>query len=234
MIINRTDISEKPQQVRGLPCDSGGRPITALGAVMFIIKPTSGATILHTGDFRASPDMESYPEFWQLDFRVDTLYLDTSYCRPEYDFPNQDDVIQRTVELVQEFLTKKPNTLVLVGAYLVGKERVFKAILESLDCKLWGDQRRVDTWRCLEDGEILSRLVGDRRRAQVQVINNSFISYPKLGLEMAPLRSVRAALGRSLLQLRGSQREHAGSARVEICDVRARPGRLVPGQRPHG
>ena len=67
------------------------------GAVMFIIKLTSGATVLHTGDFRASPDMESYPEFWQLDFRVDTLYLDTSYCRPEYDFPNQDDVIQRTV-----------------------------------------------------------------------------------------------------------------------------------------
>ena len=155
---------------------------------MFIIKPTSGATILHTGDFRASPDMESYPEFWQLDFRVDTLYLDTSYCRPEYDFPNQDDVIQRTVELVHEFLTKKPNTLVLVGAYLVGKERVFKAILESLDCKLWGDQRRVDTWRCLEDGEILSRLVGDRRRAQVQVINNSFISYPKLGLEMDKIK----------------------------------------------
>ena len=159
------------------------------GAVMFIIKLTSGTTILHTGDFRASPDMESYPEFWQLDFRVDRLYLDTTYCRPEYDFPSQADVIQRTVELVQEFIAKKPKTLVCVGAYAVGKERIFKAILEALDCKLWGDQSRVDTWRCLEDGEILSRLVSDRSRAQVQVVNNKFISYPKLGLEYDKLRA---------------------------------------------
>ena len=159
------------------------------GAVMFIIKLTSGTTVLHTGDFRASPDMESYPEFWQLDFRVDTLYLDTTYCRPEYDFPSQADVIQKTVELVKEFINKKPKTLVFVGAYDVGKERIFKAILEALDCKLWGDQRRVDTWRCLEDGEILSRLVSDRRRAQVQVINNKFISFPKLGLEYDKIRA---------------------------------------------
>ena len=159
------------------------------GAVMFIIKLTSGTTILHTGDFRASPDMESYPEFWQLDFRVDRLYLDTTYCRPEYDFPSQADVIQRTVELVQEFIAKKPKTLVCVGAYAVGKERIFKAILEALDCKLWGEQSRVDTWRCLEDGEILSRLVSDRSRAQVQVINNKFISYPKLGLEYDKVRA---------------------------------------------
>ena len=133
--------------------------------------------------------MESYPEFWQLDFRVDRLYLDTTYCRPEYDFPSQADVIQRTVEIVQEFITKNPKALVFVGAYDVGKERIFKAFLEALDCKLWGDQRRVDTWRCLEDGQILSRLVGDRRRAQVQVINNKFISYPKLGLEYDKIRA---------------------------------------------
>ncbi len=55
--------------------------------------------------------MESYPEFWQLDFRVDRLYLDTIYCRPEYDFPSQADVIQRTVELVQEFIIKKSKMI---------------------------------------------------------------------------------------------------------------------------
>ena len=151
------------------------------GAVMFVIKLTSGATILHTGDFRAVPEMEECPEFWNLS--VDKLYLDTTYCKPDYDFPSQSDVIHRTVELVREFLQRKPKTVVLVGAYAIGKERIFKAVVESLNCKLWGDNTRVDTWRCLEDGDILSRLVGDRKRAQVHVINNGLVNYPKLGQE---------------------------------------------------
>jgi len=149
---------------------------------MFILRLTSGETILHTGDFRATPDMESYPEFWQLDFNVDKLYLDTTYCRPEYDFPSQADVIEKTVTLVREFLEKRPDTVILVGAYGIGKERIFKAILEDLGCKVWGDNSRVKTWRCLEDGEILSRLVGDRRRAQVHVIMNGDVNFGKLGL----------------------------------------------------
>ena len=153
------------------------------GAVMFIIKLTSGTTVLHTGDFRVSPDMESYPEFWQLDFRVDTLYLDTTYCRPEYDFPSQSDVIEKTVELVNTFLAARPWTVVMVGGYDIGKERVFKALAASLDCQVWGDKKRVATWRCLEDEEILSRLVEVRVRAQVQVISNSLVTWAKLGRE---------------------------------------------------
>ena len=88
----------EPYSLRVTAMDANHIP----GSVMFLFEKLGvdgqvELRILYTGDFRASPDMESYPEFWQLDFRVDTLYLDTSYCRPEYDFPNQDDVIQRTV-----------------------------------------------------------------------------------------------------------------------------------------
>ena len=153
------------------------------GSVMFLIQLTSGQTFLHTGDFRASPDLESLPEFWQSSFSLDRLYLDTTYCRPEYDFPLQADVIEKTVELVNTFLAERPGTVLMVGGYDVGKERVFKALASSLDCKVWGDSKRVSTWRCLEDGEILSRLVEDRARAQVQVIANRLVTWAKLGLE---------------------------------------------------
>ena len=156
------------------------------GSVMFLIKH-SGQTLLHTGDFRASPEMESSPEFWQWDFRLSRLYLDTTYCRPQYDFPALSDVMDKTVRLVKSFLASKPNTVIIVGAYDVGKEKLVKAVLESLDCKVWTDERRVSTWRCLEDGQLLARLVGDRARAQVLVLPNSLLTWPRLGLELERL-----------------------------------------------
>ena len=66
---------------------------------------------------------------------------------------------------------------------------IFKALAASLDCKVWGDTKRVSTWRCLEDGEILSRLVEDRARAQVQVINNSLVTWARLGQELDRVRT---------------------------------------------
>ena len=158
------------------------------GSVMFLIQLTSGHTSLHTGDFRATPEMESLPEFWQSSFKVDTLYLDTTYCRPEYDFPSQSDVIEKTIDLVRNFLSGRPNTVIMVGAYDVGKERIFKAIVEALDTKIWGDERRADTWRCLEDEELLGRMVEDRARAQVQVITNNLVSWARLGQQFDLVR----------------------------------------------
>ena len=158
------------------------------GSLMFLIKH-SRHTYLHTADFRAHPDLESLPEFWRPEFKLDRLYLDTTYCRPEYDFPALQDVIDKTVELISNFLADKPNTIIVVGGYDVGKERVFKAICSSLNCKVWGDRKRVSTWRCLEDEEILCRLVEDRARAQVQVITNSLLTWARLGQELDGVRT---------------------------------------------
>ena len=111
--------------------------------------------------------------FWNT--KIDKLYLDTTYCKPEYDFPSQKDVISRTVEMVTEFVTVKPDTVVMVGAYTVGKERIFKAIAAGLEAKVWGDKKRVKTWNCLDDQEILGRVVADRTVAQVQVVSNQVV-----------------------------------------------------------
>ena len=46
------------------------------GAAMLLFLLPDGQIVLHTGDFRADPTMESYPEL--LSNRVQTLYLDTT------------------------------------------------------------------------------------------------------------------------------------------------------------
>ena len=166
----------------------GGCEVTAVdanhcpGSVMFVIRLSSGVTLLHVGDCRACHRMEEEPVFWNT--RIDKIYLDTTYCKPEYDFPSQEDVIMRTVDMVVEFVTEKPDTLVMVGAYTVGKERIFKAIAAGLEAKVWGDRKRRRTWTCLEDKEILDRVVDDRKKAQVQVLMNQLVCWPKLGSEM--------------------------------------------------
>lgn len=59
------------------------------------------------------------------------LLLNTSisiqfrYCDCHYRFPAQNEVIESAVELVVDSLKENPRTLIAVGTYLVGKERVF-------------------------------------------------------------------------------------------------------------
>ena len=43
---------------------------------MFLFKFKDGRAILHVGDFRADPAMESYPELWNTS--IDRVYLDTT------------------------------------------------------------------------------------------------------------------------------------------------------------
>lgn len=112
------------------------------GSVMFLFK-TRGGTYLHVGDFRACPEMEEFPDLWKNS--IDKVFLDTTYCRPEYDFPPQADVIRSTVEQIR---TTFPHSsikrlLICVGSYTIGKERIFAAIAEEFDWKIWANGEKV-------------------------------------------------------------------------------------------
>ncbi|KAL3051495.1 hypothetical protein OYC64_001693 [Pagothenia borchgrevinki] len=148
------------------------------GAAMLLFLLPDGQTVLHTGDFRADPSMETYPEL--LSCRVQTLYLDTTYCSPEYTFPRQQEVINFAANTAFELVTLNPRTLVVCGSYSVGKEKVFLALAEVLGSKVWLSRDKYNIMCCLESEQIKQRITTDLKAAQVHVLPMMHLSFKKL------------------------------------------------------
>ncbi|XP_047064380.1 DNA cross-link repair protein SNM1-like [Lolium rigidum] len=110
------------------------------GAALIHYRLRDGKTYLHTGDFRASKSMQLHPLLQTG--RINLLYLDTTYCNPKYKFPPQEDVIDFVVRTAQRYLKKQPKTLIVVGAYSIGKENVYLAISQALEVPIYTDASR--------------------------------------------------------------------------------------------
>ncbi|XP_050667411.1 DNA cross-link repair 1A protein [Leptidea sinapis] len=112
------------------------------GAVMLVFTLPNGKSLLHTGDFRGSPIMETYPIFWNKD--IHTIYLDTTYCNPRYDFITQDESLEMALYLLRQ---KKINlekagkkfssVLIVCGTYTIGKEKFFLGVARRVGCSVW-------------------------------------------------------------------------------------------------
>ncbi|XP_040463574.1 DNA cross-link repair 1A protein [Falco naumanni] len=160
----KSKLRVKEQYVHVLPMDTecmvNGIKVVLLdanhcpGATMILFCLPSGTVILHTGDFRADPSMERYPAL--VGQQVHTLYLDTTYCSPEYTFPSQQEVVQFAVNTAFETVTLNPRTLVVCGTYSIGKEKVFLAIAEVLGSKASMSRDKYKTLQCLESAAVNS------------------------------------------------------------------------------
>ncbi|XP_051925343.1 DNA cross-link repair 1A protein isoform X2 [Hippocampus zosterae] len=153
------------------------------GAAMLLFFLPDGQTVLHTGDFRADPSMEAYPEL--LACRVHTLYLDTTYCGPAYTFPRQQEVINFAASTSFESVTLHPRTLVVCGSYSVGKEKVFLAAAEVLGSKVCLSRDKYNTMCCLESERIKRRLTTDWTAARVHVLPMMQLNVRKLREHLA-------------------------------------------------
>ncbi|XP_062988758.1 DNA cross-link repair 1A protein [Elgaria multicarinata webbii] len=148
------------------------------GASMILFIFTNGTVILHTGDFRADPSMERYP--FLIGQKVHTLYLDTTYCSPEYTFPSQQEVIQFAVNTAFEMVTLNPRTLVVCGTYSIGKEKVFLAIAEVLGSKVSLSQDKYKTLHCLESAAINSLITLDWNNTLLHLLPMMQINFKAL------------------------------------------------------
>ncbi|KAM7016467.1 DNA cross-link repair 1A protein [Passerculus sandwichensis] len=148
------------------------------GAAMILFYLPSGAVILHTGDFRADPSMERYPAL--MGQKIHTLYLDTTYCSPEYTFPAQQEVIQFAVNIAFETVTLNPRTLVVCGTYSIGKEKVFLAIAEVLGSKASMSRDKYKTLQCLESAAVNSLISVDWKGTLLHVLPMMQINFKGL------------------------------------------------------
>ncbi|XP_063261354.1 DNA cross-link repair 1A protein [Prinia subflava] len=148
------------------------------GATMILFYLPSGAVVLHTGDFRADPSMERYPAL--MGQQIHTLYLDTTYCSPEYTFPSQQEVIQFAVNIAFETVTLNPRTLVVCGTYSIGKEKVFLAIAEVLGSKASVSRDKYKTLQCLESAAVNSLISVDWKGTLLHVLPMMQINFKGL------------------------------------------------------
>ncbi|XP_032800657.2 DNA cross-link repair 1A protein-like [Petromyzon marinus] len=119
------------------------------GAAMLLVERLDGRRFLHTGDFRATDAMAELQPL-RDGARIHTLYLDNTYCSPEFCFPSQEETVEAVAMLAVEALALDPSTLFVVGSYTVGKEKVIIAVAEVLNCKVAVTPDKLRILRCLD------------------------------------------------------------------------------------
>ncbi|OWF46657.1 DNA cross-link repair 1A protein [Mizuhopecten yessoensis] len=138
------------------------------GSVLFLFKLKGGRNYLHTGDFRACTEMESYPALTGI--HVHQLYLDTTYCDPSHTFPPQQEVIDFAVSTVNKKLKENTKTLIICGSYTIGKERIFMAIAKALNSKICVTREKKAVLDCLEDSTLQESITLSPNEAKVHVL----------------------------------------------------------------
>jgi DNA cross-link repair 1A protein len=227
------------------------------GSVLFLFKIPNGngwCSYLHTGDMRFCREMLSHPALLSLP-RLDGLYLDTTYARPQYQFPDQKQVVDAVCELLVALNTRKngkmqqakavvrevmrsqledvnaivkkskspmsnllgwvtreavqhatvastgnsfheSKTLVIVGSYQIGKERMYQKIAQSLKTLVYVEAHKRRVLSCLQDEALMSVLTSDIKQAGVHVVNMGKLNAEELTAYMKTVRAKGAPVNR--------------------------------------
>ena len=135
------------------------------GAVTILFTFQNGKRVLHTGDFRWTnetlnlPTSVSYRSIAANNNNTKNLvvYLDTTYCGESHAFPPQEDIIKEIMANASGHLDDTNTSLIgggailfVVGAYQIGKERVYMSLAKSLGLKVHVDTNRKKNTECFD------------------------------------------------------------------------------------
>nr|XP_043608432.1 5' exonuclease Apollo [Erigeron canadensis] len=120
------------------------------GAVMYLFRGEFG-TMLYTGDFRweltckiAQMGKKMLLSALKND-KVDTLYIDNTYCNPSYSFPTREVAAQQVVNIINSY----PEHDIIIGVDTLGKEDLLLYISKMLNLKIWVWPERLQTMHLL-------------------------------------------------------------------------------------
>uniref|UniRef100_A0A0E0P8M2 DNA repair metallo-beta-lactamase domain-containing protein n=1 Tax=Oryza rufipogon TaxID=4529 RepID=A0A0E0P8M2_ORYRU len=147
------------------------------GAALIHFCHGDGKTYLHTGDFRASKSMQLHPLLQRG--QINLLYLDTTYCNPKYKFPPKEDVIDFAVRTAKRYLQKEPKTLIVVGAYSIGKENVYLAISKALQVPIYTDASRRHILHSFGWSDLSKMICSDSQSSSLHVLPLSSLRHEK-------------------------------------------------------
>lgn len=142
------------------------------GAVMLLFELPCGRTTLHCGDMRYHPRMQVEPELLRVKGKVDTVYLDTTYCEEKHTFPPQEDSIALVVEHVTKQLKSSGDDgcLVLLSAYTIGKEKVLLEVSRATGHQIYVSPDKMKVLQCLNlKPEELERFTNDMNATPIHV-----------------------------------------------------------------
>lgn len=164
--------------------------------------------ILHTGDFRVEKTIHLDPSSLIMSQPIDHLYLDTTYCNPNYAFPTQGQVVEAITKTAVKIFNETPLTsnfsstlhrwgfgwiagksandksrydkVFVCGTYSIGKERIFVSIAQALNSKIYVTARKRRLLSSFQDPELDAILTGDPTQAAVHVQPMGTINAKKL------------------------------------------------------
>ncbi|MES1909397.1 MAG: hypothetical protein MHM6MM_002143 [Cercozoa sp. M6MM] len=221
------------------------------GACLLLFQLADGRVILHTGDFRWSSEL-MLPKLKSFVGRIDTLYLDTTYCAPKHRFPSQSEMIERVRQECGRLLQQHGRTRVCFyfGTYLIGKERVFMSVAQTEKLKLWAKPSKVAVLRMLElfpsEQEFDEAFRADKKEATVRVVGMSDLSTKSLSAEFDRLQRrfrvlcafrptgwtqrmrCRSALNGRLLIYDVPYSEHSSFGELRDCVKSLQPKTIIP------
>lgn len=138
------------------------------GAVIILFELPNMNRFLHTGDFRACPEME---EIYDLKCSpIDCCFLDTTFCDSTKTFPSQHEVLENTVAICHYAMERNPRTLIVCGSYCIGKEKVFLAVAEALGLKVWCSKSKREYFNCIQDPRLEAVLTDRQEEARLHVL----------------------------------------------------------------
>ncbi|KAL1412094.1 DNA cross-link repair protein PSO2/SNM1 [Vanrija albida] len=150
------------------------------------IKPDLGDTIDGIEDDPNADAADVKPD-------IDDIKPDTKPDVKDHPAAQAFELQERSVAMMEGWLVKKEangdvkpaserkgRTLVLIGTYSIGKERIVKGIAQALGSKIYCDQRKRSILDCEADSELHAMLDTDPTKCQVHLVPLMNISLERL------------------------------------------------------